>query len=124
MDPDAARPQLPPIEHQVIRLAAHGHRIGFEPVQVVGMRMGERVVRGLRPSVLGQADEHREVDDPDVPVRALVHGRAREVVAELAEHVTGRHPLVGHQQENVPFGSAHHLGERALLVVAQEPRQR
>ena len=48
MDPDRARAELPAVEHEVVGLAAHGHRVGLEPVEVVGVRPGEGVVGRLR----------------------------------------------------------------------------
>ena len=93
VDPDRARAELPAVEHEVVRLRAHRHRVGLEQGDVVGMGLRERVVAGLgAPAVGVAADEHREVDDPHVAVRALVHRRAAEVVAQLAEHLAGRRP--------------------------------
>ena len=56
---------------------------------------------GFGPAVLVAADEHREVDDPDVAVRTLVHRRTAEVVAQLAEHLARRRPLVGDDEHEV-----------------------
>ena len=99
-------------------MRAHRHRVGLEPVEVVGVRPGERVVGGLGVPVVVAADEHREVDDPHVAVRALVHRRAAEVVAQRAEHLAGRVPLVGHEQQQVAGSAPDGGDERGLLVVA------
>ena len=102
VDPDRARAELPAVEHEVVRLDAHRQRVGLELVDVVGVRPGERVVAGLRAArLLVDADEQREVDDPHVAVRALVHRRAAEVVAQRAEHLAGGRPLVGDDQQQV-----------------------
>ena len=102
MDPDRARPELPTVEHQVVGLAAHLQRVGLQQVQVVGVRLAERVVAGLGPAGdRVDADEQREVDDPQVAVRPLVHRRAAEVVAQRAEHLARGRPLVGDDQQQV-----------------------
>ena len=48
VDPHAAGAQLPPVEHEVVRLRPHRERVGLEPVDVVGVRHRERVMRGDR----------------------------------------------------------------------------
>ena len=38
VDPDRARAELPAVEHEVVGLRAHRHRVGLEQVDVVGVR--------------------------------------------------------------------------------------
>ena len=47
MNSDGTRTKLPPVEHEVVRLAANLHWLGFEKMQVVGMRLGKGVMAGL-----------------------------------------------------------------------------
>ena len=91
-----------------------------EPVEVVEMRHGERVMGRLRPTVGVDAVEQREVDDPHVLVRPLVHGRTTEIVAQLAEHFAGGGPRIGNDQQQVAGTGTEPLLDRSLLGVAQE----
>ena len=77
VDPDAARAQLPPVEHQVVGLGPHRGRIGLEPVEVVGMGHGEGMVGGHRMAGLVHPVEQREVHHPQVAVRPLARPGAR-----------------------------------------------
>ena len=73
VDPDAARTELPAVEHQVVGLGAHGQQrlgvtvagrhLGQEP-EVLGVRHRERVVRRDRSSGGGSSTRTTEVDDP------------------------------------------------------------
>ena len=119
VDPDRTRTELPAVEHEVVGLAAHRHRVGVEQVDVVGVRLRERVVARLRAAArLVDADEHREVDDPQVAVRPLVHRRAAEVVAQLAEHLARGDPLVGDDQQQVARLGREALRRRAACSVS------
>ena len=115
VDSDRAGAELPAVEHEVVGLAAHRQRIGSPSrCDVVGMRLRERVVAGLRaPGRRVDADEHREVDDPHVAVRALVHRRAAEVVAQR-----GRAPrsVVAHSSATISSRSPGSARERAISV--------
>ena len=70
MDTHTPRPELPPVEHEVVGLGAHRQRVGRQQRQVLGIGHGERVVGRLGIAVGADALEHREVDDPDVAMRA------------------------------------------------------
>ena len=48
MDPDRSGSQLPSIQNKVIRLRPDGHGIGLELLEVLGLRVAERVVTGPR----------------------------------------------------------------------------
>ncbi len=113
VDPDRPGAELPTVEHEVVGLRAHAHRIALEQVDVVGMGLRERMVTRLRTPALGvDADEHREVDDPHVAVRAFPHRRPAEVVAQLTEDLTRRRPLVGDDEHEVAIGRREPLGDR------------
>ena len=47
-----ARAELPTVEHQVVRLAAHLQRLGLEQVHVVGVRLGVHAGDGTAEDVL------------------------------------------------------------------------
>ncbi len=66
VDSDRTGTELPTVEHEVVRLAAHLQRVGLEQVHVVGVRLGERVVAGLgspvtssTPTNSGKSTTHR-----------------------------------------------------------------
>ena len=129
----AARAELPAVEHEVVGLRPHRHRIGLEPVEVVGVGHGERVVGRLRTAVVVDALEQREVDDPQVAVRTLVDRRTAEVVAQRAEDLARHRPLVGNDQQQVAglgasashaarlLGLAQELGDRRVETVGGDP---
>ena len=106
VDPDAARSQLPAVEHQVVGLGPHRGGVGLEPVEVLGVGHGERVVGGHRVARVVHAVEHREVHHPQVAVRALADRPAAELHPQLAEHGAGQPVLVGHHQDQVAGGGA------------------
>ena len=58
----------------------------LQPVDVVGVRHRERVVRGDRAAVVVEPFEQREVDDPQEARAAFGHRRAAEVEPQLPEH--------------------------------------
>ncbi len=125
VDPDRTRAQLPAVEDQVVGAAAHCQRLCFDLVDIIGMRAGERMMAGLGTSGL-RVDPHeqREVDDPDIAEPALADSRAPEIVAQLAEHLAHRRPLVRDQQEKITgltTGGLHDPGE---LDGGQELRHR
>ena len=120
MHADAPRAQLPAVEDEVVGLTAHGGRVGREPVDVVGVGHGERVVGGDRVAVLVHTVEQREVDHPQVPVRALGHRAPAELEAQRPEHVAGQAVLVGHGQHQVTHTGAGGGHQAGLLLVGQE----
>ena len=125
VDTDAPRPQLPSVEHEVVGLRAHGERIGRQQRQVLGIRHGERVVRRLRVAVGADALEHGEVDDPDVSMRALAHGRRPDRHAQRAEHRARRGVLVRDGQDEVPgFRLRLVPGRATVSSLGQVARQR
>ena len=89
MDPDAARAQLPAVEHQVVRLRSdaqqhvgvespaggHACRGRRDDIEIVGVGHRERVMCGYRKTVGVYILEQREVDDPQEVQPALVHRR-------------------------------------------------
>ena len=83
VDTHRARAELPPVQHEVVRLRPHRQRIGLQPVDVVGVRHRERVVRGDRATVVVDAFEQREVDDPQELQAALGDRRPAEVEPQL-----------------------------------------
>jgi hypothetical protein len=102
MNPDAAGAELPAVEHQVVRKSANGHWVRLEPVEVVRVRVAERMVTWLRTAGLWvDTYEQRELDDPHVAIWTLVHRRTREVVAQLAEYCARRRPVICHNKQEV-----------------------
>ena len=97
VDPDRAGAELPAVEHEVVGLRAHAHRVGLEQVDVVGVGQRERVVAGLRAPAARR--RRRRTSGSRRPTRSgtgpRAHGRPAEVVAQLAEHLARRRPLVG-----------------------------
>ena len=95
VDPDAARAELPAVQHQVVGLGTDGEEDlvgtgrGVEQPDVVGVGHGERMVSRHGPSVVGDGLEQRELDDPQEVEAALVDGRATELEAQQPEHVVG-----------------------------------
>ena len=73
VDPDRARAELPAVEHEVVGLRAHRHRIGLEQVDVVGVGHRERVVAGLRA---GPARRCRRTSGSRRPTRSGTGPRA------------------------------------------------
>ena len=64
VDPLAPRPELPAVEHQVVRPRPHRQRVGLQPREVVGVRGRERVMRGDRPAGLVEPLEQGELNHP------------------------------------------------------------
>ena len=120
VDTDAARSQLPAVEHQVVGLGPHRGRVGLEPVEVVGVGHGERVVGGHRVAGVVHAVEQREVDHPQVLVGALGDRAAPELDPEGAEHAAGQPVLVGHHQDQVAGAGAGGRHQARPLLVGQE----
>ena len=90
-------------------------------VEIVGMRLQNGWWPGLGcPVAASRADEHRELDDPHVAVRPLVHRRSAEVVAELAEHLARRGPLVGDDEHEVAGLDAEPLARASACSVVGE----
>ena len=72
VDPDRARPELPPVPDEVVRLAERRSRIALDQLLVPGDEARERVVAERPALVLLVPLEEREVDDPEELVPALV----------------------------------------------------
>ena len=123
VDPDGPGAELPTVEYEVVGLCPHRHRVGLHPVEVLGLGVTERVVTGARPTGgLVHAHEQGEVHHPHVAVRTLVHGRAPEVVSQLAEHLAGGHPRVGNDEQQISRLRTEALLDCCLFRLAQELR--
>src|SRR5215475_7214776 len=103
VDSDRAAAQLGAVEDQVVGLGAHRTRIAFELVQVIVDRRGERVVHRVPSLVVFVVFEHREVDDPEQAVLALVDQffDAAHFQPHLAERVADHVPLASDHQDRV-----------------------
>ncbi len=128
MDPDAARAELPTVEHEVVARRADVQKLvarrGREQLQIVGVRHDERVVGGDRPSVAVDPLEQREVDDPDELETPFRDGRARELEAQLTEHGVDSPPRARDEQQQVARGSAERVDHAELLGLREELRHR
>ena len=123
VDTDASRSELPTVQHQVVGLRAHGQRVGRQQRQVLGVRHGEGMVRRLRHAV-GAGLEHREVDDPDVAVRAFAHRGRAERGAQRAEHLAGGLVPVRDGEDEVARLGARRREDAHRLLVGEVARQR
>ena len=90
VDPDAARAELPAVEHEVVGLRAHGQRVGRQHGQILGVGHGERVVRRLRIAVGVEPSNIGKSTTQHVAVRALADRRRAEADAQRPEHRAGR----------------------------------
>ena len=124
VDPHASRAQLPPVEHEVVRLRAHRERIGLEPVEVVGVRHRERVVRGDRAAVGVEPFEEREVDEPHEPQRPFADRRPAEVETHLPEHRPRRRALPRRDQHEIAGTRAERVDDAELLGLGEELHDR
>ena len=129
VDPDAARAELPAVEHEVVRLRAHveqrlARRRG-EQLEVVGVRHRERVVRGDRAAVVVERLEQREVDDPEEAQRPFVDRGPPEVEADAcrARGSTSAAVARGEQQE-VAGSRAGRVDQAELLRLGEELHDR
>ena len=125
MDTDAPRAELPAVEDQVVGLAAHRRRVGAEPVEVVGMGHGERVVGGDRAAVRRRPRRRAGSRPPrGTGSGPSPTGRPAEIEAELAEHRAGQAALVGDHQHEVAGTGAGPRHQPGALVVGEEPVER
>jgi hypothetical protein len=128
VDPDAPRPELPAVQHQVVRERPHREQVFALPVpkdlHVVGMRHRERVMRRDRSTVVVESFEQREVDDPEEVQTAFVHGRTAELESQRAEHVVDEPRGSRRDEHQIASSRAEGVDDAELLRFVEELRDR
>ena len=100
---------------------------GFQLLDVLGFRPGERMMDRV-PFVVLRAESHqREVDDPEEIERTGVGSQALhfgDAGADSAEHFANNFPFVGGEQNQIAFFHQQLRAERFLFPFAEKLHDR
>ena len=105
VDTDRAAGELDAVEHDVVGERARRRRIAVEQRQVLGVRMGERVMHGAEAALVRAPLDQRKVGHPQQPV---AFGPVTILLGERHAQLTQRRRRArarrGDQQREVAFG--------------------